>query len=140
MLGDLIAEEKIKIIGRRVLSVKDGVPKIETSTSGTGNYKGTDFQQTSTFYTIPRSEDGKIFYVEGQGTITTDDGEMATYSGQAVGKQSETALGSMRFYGSLFYQTSSKNGKLASLSNLVAVFETAVDDSNNAVAKIWEWK
>ena len=49
---------------------------------------------------------------------------MATYSGQAVGKLSEAGSGAMRFYGSLFYQTSSKNGKLASLSNLVAVFET----------------
>ena len=65
---------------------------------------------------------------------------MATYSGQAVGKQSEVASGAMRFYGSLFYQTSSKEGKLSSLSNLVAVFETVVDDSNNALAKIWEWK
>jgi hypothetical protein len=140
MLGDLIAEENIKIVGRRVLSVKDGIPEIETSTKGRGNYKGTDYQQTSTFYTIPRSEDGKIFYVEGKGTITTNDGEMATYSGQAVGKQIEPASGSMRFYGSLFYRTSSKNGKLASLSNLVGVFETVVDDSNNALAKIWEWK
>ena len=30
MLGDLIAEEKIKIIGRRVLSVDNGIPEIET--------------------------------------------------------------------------------------------------------------
>lgn len=140
MLGDLIAEEKIKIIGRRVLSVDNGIPEIETSTAGTGNYKGTDYQQTSTFCTIPRSDDGKIFYVKGQGTITTTKGEMATYSGQAVGKQSEAGSGAMRFYGSLFYQTSSKEGKLSSLSNLVAVFETVVDDSNNALAKIWEWK
>lgn len=77
MLGDLIAEEKIKIIGRRVLSVGDGIPKIESSTTGRGNYKGTDYQQTSTFCTIPRSDDGKIFYVKGQGTITTTEGEMA---------------------------------------------------------------
>ena len=49
MLGDLIAEEKIKIIGRRVLSVDDGIPKIETSTAGTGNYKGTGLSTNFNF-------------------------------------------------------------------------------------------
>ena len=46
----------------------------------------------------------------------------------------------MRFYGSLFYQTASSGGKLSSLSDLVAVFETVVDESDDATAKIWEWK
>lgn len=39
MLGEQIAVEKIKMVSRRVQSVEGGVPKIETSTTGTGNYR-----------------------------------------------------------------------------------------------------
>lgn len=140
MLGEQIAVEKIKMVSRRVLSVKDGVPKIETATTGTGNYRGTEYLQTSTFWTVPKSLDGKTMYIEGQGVITTKDGEMATYTGQAIGKQTGTGGNAIRFYGSLFYQTTSNGGKLSSLSNLVAVFETVVHESDNSTAKIWEWK
>ena len=87
MLGEQIAVEKIKMVSRRVQSVEGGVPKIETSTTGTGNYRGTEYQQTSTFWTVPKTLDSKTMYIEGQGVITTKDGEMATYTGQAIGKQ-----------------------------------------------------
>ena len=40
MLGDQISEEKGKITSQRVLDVERGVPKIETSFSATGNYRG----------------------------------------------------------------------------------------------------
>ena len=103
MLGEQIALEKIKMVSRRVQSVEGGVPKIETSTTGTGNYRGTEYQQTSTFWTVPKTLDSKTMYIEGQGVITTKDGEMATYTGQAIGKQTGTSGNAMRFYGSLFY-------------------------------------
>lgn len=107
MLGEQIAEEKLKIVSRRVISVDGGVPKIETSTTGEGNYRGTEFKQTSTFWTIPKSSDGKTLYIEGRGTIITNDGELATYTGQAIGKQDGQGINSMRFYGSIIYETSS---------------------------------
>jgi hypothetical protein len=53
MLGEQIAEERLKIVSRRVINVEGGIPKIETSTTGEGNYRGTKFKQTSTFWTIP---------------------------------------------------------------------------------------
>jgi hypothetical protein len=139
MLGEQIAEERLKIVSRRVINVDGGIPKIETSTTGEGNYRGTEFKQTSTFWTIPKSSDGKTLYIEGRGTIITNDGELATYTGQAIGKQDGRGVNSMRFYGSIIYETSS-SGKLSSLSDVVAVFETEVDESDNAIAKIWEWK
>ena len=89
--------------------------------------------------TVPKTLDSKTMYIEGQGVITTKDGEMATYTGQAIGKQTGTSPNAMRFYGFSFYQTAS-SGKLSSLSNLVAVFETVVDERHDATAKIWEWK
>lgn len=36
MLGEQIADEKIEIVSRRVLSIEGGMPKVETSTTGTG--------------------------------------------------------------------------------------------------------
>ena len=39
MLGEQIAVEKIKMVSRRVQSVEGGVPRIETSTTGTPNYR-----------------------------------------------------------------------------------------------------
>ena len=37
-------------------------------------------------------------YIEGQGVITTKDGEMATSAVQAIGKQTGTSGNAMRFY------------------------------------------
>jgi len=64
---------------------------------------------------------------------------LATYTGQAIGSPTGSGV-AMRFYGSLFYRATSNNGKLSLLNNLVAVFETQVNESGQATAKIWEWK
>ena len=48
MLGDLVSEEKGKITSQRVLDVEGGEPKIETSFSATGNYRGVDTTATVT--------------------------------------------------------------------------------------------
>jgi hypothetical protein len=44
------------------------------------------------------------------------------------------------FRGSVYYRTSSTEGKLASINNLVGVFEYEVDEAGNSRAKVWEWK
>ncbi len=44
MLGEQIAEERLKIVSRRVISVDRGMPKIEKSTTGEGGYRGTEFK------------------------------------------------------------------------------------------------
>ena len=41
--------------------------------------------------------------------------------------------------GSVFYSTSS-TGKLASLNNLIGVFEVVIDAEGNFSEKTWEWK
>jgi hypothetical protein len=40
MLGELIYESKGRITGQRVLSVENGIPKLEVSISGTGKLTG----------------------------------------------------------------------------------------------------
>jgi hypothetical protein len=136
MLGDLISEEKGKVTSQRVLDVEGGKPKIETSFSATGNYRGVETTATVTYWGSPRS--GGAIYGEGQGVLMSKDGqEMATWTGQGIGRF--TSPGRIRFTGSLFFNTSS-TGKFAFLNNLVGVFEYETDESGNTSAKAWEWK
>jgi hypothetical protein len=136
MLGDLISEEKGKITSQRVLDVEGGEPKIETSFSATGNYRGVETTATVTYWGSPRP--GGAIYGEGQAVLMSKDGqEMATWTGQGIGRV--TGPGKIRFTGSLFFNTSS-TGKLAFLNNLVGVFEYETDESGNTSAEVWEWK
>jgi len=108
VLGELIVEDKGKITGQRVLDANG--PKIETSMTTEGTYRGTDATEIATYWSIPQ-EDG-IMYGEGQGVITTKDGqEMATWTGQGVGK---STAGKIRFCGSIFFKASLDGGKLSS--------------------------
>ena len=136
MLGDLISEEKGKITSQKVLDVEGGEPKIETTFSATGNYRGTETTANITYWSTPRP--GGAIYGEGQGVLMSKDGqEMATWTGQGIGRV--TSPGKIRFAGSLFFSTSS-TGKLSFLNNLVGVFEYESDESGNTSAKAWEWK
>ena len=137
MLGDQIGEDKGKITSQRVLDVIGGIPKIETSFSATGNYKGIETTEITTYSASPRPGEG-VMYGEGQGVMMTKDGQdMATWTGQGVGRF--TSPGKIRFTGSLFFSASS-NGKLAFLNNLVGVFEYESDEQGNTSSKVWEWK
>jgi hypothetical protein len=70
-------------------------------------------------------------------SVTTKDSqEMATWTGQGIGRFS--SLGKISFRGSLFFRTNSKNGKLSFLNNLVGVFEYDVDEMGNYSSKVWQ--
>ena len=136
MLGDQISEEKGKITGQRVLDVEGGIPKLETSFSATGKYKGVEVIDTGTYWSTPRP--GGAIYGQGHGVLMSKDGqEMATWTGQGIGRF--IGPGKIRFIGSLFFSTASA-GKLAFLNNLVGVFEYESDESGNTSSKVWEWK
>jgi hypothetical protein len=109
-----------------------------------GKYKGIEGTDIGTYWTVPRlgegeREGGGVVYGEGQGVVTTKDGqEIATWTGQGIGRF--TALGKISFRGSLFFRTLSMNGKLSFLNNLVGMFEYQVDEIGNCSSKVWEWK
>ena len=136
MLGEQIIEEKGKITGQRVLDVGEGTPKMETSFSAIGKYRGVEGTDTGTYWSTPRP--GGAIYGQGQGVVMSKDGqEMATWTGQGVGRF--TSTGKIRFVGSLFFSTASA-GNLAFLNNLVGVFEYEADEVGNTSSKVWEWK
>ncbi len=133
MLGEQIAELNGKTTGQRVLDA-DG-PTIETSASVSGNFTGTDVTEILTFVGTPSGTG--VMHAVGRGIIMTKDGEMATYTGEGVGRIADG--GEINWRGSIFYRTSS-TGKLAFLNNLVGLFETGIDSEGNFSEKAWEWK
>lgn len=133
MLGQQVGELKGKATGQRVLGA-DG-PVMETSVAASGNFVGSQVNVTLT-YTSKLVING-VLHGWGNGVMMTTEGDMATYTGEAIGTIDSS--GNVRWRGSLFYN-SSASGKLASLSNLVAVLEAEVDAQGNFSEKTWEWR
>lgn len=132
MLGNQIGEVKGKRLVRRVLSVNP--PTAEVSFEDSGQMLGTHVTGMGTYTSVVRC-DGSIFG-QGQGLTTTDDGEVATWTGSGVGKFGPN--GSVSYRGMLFFQTTSQ--KLAALNNTCTAFEYEVDPSGETVSRLWEWK
>lgn len=136
MLGELIYESKGKIIGQRILSVENGIPKMEITISGDGKYNGVEITESFTYWAVQR-DDGSS-YGQGQGVIMTKDGDgIATAIGRGEGKRTDS--GKMKYKSAIFFESSSKN-KLASLNRMLGVSDYEVDESGNYTHRIWEWK
>jgi len=59
-------------------------PTMETTVAVNGIYKGTQVNETLTFVGSPTSRG--VLHGEGKGIIMTPDGEMATYTGEGIGR------------------------------------------------------
>ena len=79
---------------------------------------------------------GGFLYGEGQGIISTQEGDMVTWKGQGAGKMKPGGGASYR--GAIYFQNGS--GKLARLNGTAAVFEHESDANDNVTSKYWEWK
>ncbi|HZA43328.1 MAG TPA: hypothetical protein VE504_06195 [Nitrososphaeraceae archaeon] len=137
MLGQLLYESKGRVTDQRILSVENGIPKVEISIAGTGIFTGSLEVNTNWTYWAIQRPDGTS-YSQGQGVIMTRDGrEVATATGRAEGKIIKSEK--VRFVGAIFYETHSEN-KLAFLNHLVGVNEYEVDALGNYEHRLWEWK
>lgn len=87
-----------------------------------------------TYLSIPRS--AGALYGQGQGVLTTTDGQIATWVAQGLGRFIAPQI--IRFRGSVIYHTDS-SGSLAFINNIVAVFEYEVNGIGNTSARNWEW-
>lgn len=132
MLGELIGETTGKISGQRVIDLEG--PTIETNVSSTGTLKGVPVTETLTYVAGPTSKG--IIHGIGKGVINTQDGEIATFTGEGIGRFDS---GVLKWRGALFFHTNSV-GKLQFLNNMVGVFESNVDTDWNFIDKVWEWK
>jgi len=133
MLGELISQVTGKVTSRRILDSQAG--KMEVSFTAAGRVKGTECMEMGTYssWMLPDgSMEGK-----GQGMYMTTDGQMISWTATGLGKFS--GPGKISFRGSLHLKTMSK-GSLASMNNVVGVFEHESDMDGNLATKTWEWK
>jgi hypothetical protein len=139
-LGDPFYTERTKATSIRVIDVING-PKVEVSFSGNGTIRDSiNVTDIGTIWTLPVS--GGMIYSEGQGLLTTQQGEMATYTQKAIGQI--TPEGRVVFHGSMFFKTLSPTGQfpspLASLDNQMGIYNYESDIAGNAIRQVWEWQ
>ena len=135
MLGEKIGESKGKITNNRVLTPDASGTKVETSFHGTGTLLGIDCNELGTYFAAFQASGA--LHGEGQGVITTKDGEVVTWRGTGVGKP--TGKGSaVNYRGALCYQTTAT--RFGRLNSTCAIFEYNVDETGNTHGQIWEWK
>lgn len=91
-----------------------------------------------TIWTIPTNASENILHSEGQGVLTTQQGEIVTYTQQATGQI--TPEGKVVFQGSMFFKSLSPTGQLASLNNQMGVYNYESDLAGNAVRQVYIWK
>ena len=132
MLGEQIGESKGRRIVRRVLSTDPLTAEVSFEDSGTMLGVATNGLGT---YSSEVRPDGSI-YGEGQGFMTTADGDGILWKGSGMGKF--LPGGAISYRGILYYRTASQ--KLARLNNTCGVFEYEVDAAGNTTSKVWEWK
>jgi hypothetical protein len=134
MLGEKVGEGTGKVTSQRVLPNPGGAPKMETSFQGNGTLLGVADTETGTYVAVARP-DGSLFG-EGQGIVMGRDGEVATWTGQGVGKFKKD--GSLSYRGAIYVQTSA--AKWAQLNGAAIVFEHEVDAQGNTRSQLFEWK
>ena len=132
MLGDKIGEVKGKRIVRRVVSVDP--PTAEVSFEDAGQMFGVPTTGIGSYTSVVQS-DGSL-QGNGQGLITTHDGEAITWTGTGQGRLGSG--GAISYRGMLFFRTSSQ--KLARVNNSCGAFEYEVAADGTTVSKVWEWK
>lgn len=135
-LGDPFYTERTKATSIRVIDVSNE-PKVEVSFSGNGTIRDSiNVTDIGTTWNIQTS--GGIIYSEGQGILTTQQGETATYTQQAIGQF--TPEGRVVFHGSMFFKTLSPTGQLAFLDNQMGIYNYESDIAGNAIKQVWEWQ
>ena len=135
MLGEQLGTLTGKIVNKRVVNVT-GSPQIEFNISTAGKVRQIEVTELHTYTSEQRS--GGTQYGKTNGIIMTKDGtEYVTFTGHGTGYVDEARK--MRYAGSIFFKSLSA-GKIGFLTNVFGVFENDVDESDNIVIRVWEWK
>jgi hypothetical protein len=129
MTKEPIGEFTGKIIGTRVIA-GECCPKIESTFKETGKIFDVDVTDIGTFWSVFKENGG--MYGEGQGIITTDNGDVVTWRGCGTGKMKGKGA---EYIASIFYHTSSKT--FERLNNIMGIAKFSIDEEGNTHDKLW---
>lgn len=137
MLGEPIGESTGQLAGSRVLPLSPGGEiRMESSFNGSGRLLGIDMTDVGTFVQTMRA-DGVLFVEQGNTVITGAGGEVAFFTGFALGKP--TGSGSSAHFASCGYiRTNAPNWKR--LNEVAIVCEFEIDGQQGFKVRVWEWK
>jgi hypothetical protein len=102
MLGELIGENEGKVSSQRVIDVKG--PTMETSVTANGRLRSVQVTETLTY--VANTSSKGVLHGVGNGIITTQDGDLATYTGEGIGRYD--ASGVLDWRGAIFFEASSE--------------------------------
>ncbi|HEY3239630.1 MAG TPA: hypothetical protein VGL92_08710 [Acidimicrobiia bacterium] len=135
MLGEQLGDDRGQVISTRVLPSEPGQgPRVEVTFETHGTILGIPTKEMGTYWAVVRPN-GTLFG-EGQGILTSPQGDMASWRGQGVGLLTES--GGTQFRGAIYVETASPNW--TRLNAVACVYEFSVDDSGKTESKLWEWK
>ncbi len=135
MLGELLGQGSGKRTGLRVLPSDGPSPKVEISSQGNSTILGFKAQMISTFWNMFKA--GGVLYGEGQGLLTTEQGDVAQFKGFGIARVSAPGA-PIRFAVCGSFSTTSE--RLARLNGVAEVGEFEVDQEGNYSYKAFEWK
>lgn len=123
-----------KIIGQRVLSVAEGPVQIEQSIMENGLVKNVgNVTNIATWVNTFRSEN--VIYGVGNGIMSTDDGQMATWTAHDIGHTDDKRV--ITYRGVMFFNAN-PSGVLGFLNNVAGLYITQVE-GDKQTTKIWQW-
>jgi hypothetical protein len=137
-LGNPFYIEYDKITSQRPVVIQGGLHAIGVTFSGNGTVKGMSFTQIGgRALIIPISKDTAD--IIGNGVITANDGNGNSTFGFREISHANAADGTMRGSGATIFNANA-TGKMAFLSNTVAIFKEVQNKDGSAVIRAWEWK
>ena len=99
MLGQQIGDERGKVTARRVLPSDGQGPKMEVTFEAKGHFVGIESVDVGTYWTVVQSNG--LLYGEGEGFITTNQGDVVQWTGSGRGRL--TPHGGASFRGAIYY-------------------------------------
>lgn len=134
VLGEKIGSIKATTINK-ALPTDGSLPKLESSTQGSGTLAGVNVTSMATFWAEMRPDGTLYGECPNQGVIMASDG-VATFRASGVG--AFTADGGSKFRGAVYFQASAPS--LSRLNGMAVVYKWDVDAAGNATWELWEWK
>lgn len=135
-LGSPFYTEKDKTTSSNLITI-NGIHAARVTFSGNGTTNGVSFTDKG-IALISSGPNGDV-HIQGIAAITGQNGEKGNFTFREVGHVNASD-GKTRAAGVAFFSTINPTGKLAFLTDLVAIYKDVIDKSGNGLVTAWEWR